>query len=126
MAQDQPKKQHPAAFKPGVSGNPGGRPIGSRNKLQGDFVRELADDFAAHGKQAIIKVREERPQDYIKVIASLMPKEIDVGTKFASLSDDELAAGIAALQSLIATQGIGTGAGLTIEAESVVEVPTVQ
>jgi hypothetical protein len=113
-------------FQPGVSPNPGGKPVGSRNRLQGDFVRQLAEDFAQHGKKAIVRVREDRPSDYLRVIASLMPKEIDVGTKFAALNDDEIAAGIAALQSLIAASGIGEGAKLALPAAAAGNLPTVQ
>jgi hypothetical protein len=29
-----------------------------------------------HGITAIAKVRETRPQDYLKVVASILPKEI--------------------------------------------------
>ncbi len=29
----------------------------------------------AHGEGVIIKVRDERPADYMKVVASLLPKE---------------------------------------------------
>lgn len=113
-------------FKPGVSPNPGGKPVGSRNRLQGDFVRELAEDFAKNGKQAIVDMRTDKPGDYIRVIASLMPKEIDVGTKFAALTDDEIAAGIAALQQLVAAQGIPTGAELTGSTATAGDVQTVQ
>lgn len=111
-------------FAPGASGNPGGKPVGSRNKLQGDFVRALASDFEQHGPEAIVAVRTDDPATYLRVIASLMPKEIDVANKFASLSDDELAAGIAALQALIAAHG--EGVGLTIEATKVIDVQALQ
>lgn len=93
-------------FQPGNRANPGGKPVGSRNRLQGDFVRALAEDFEQHGRTAIARVREDRPADYLRVIASLMPKEIDVGTKFAELNDDEITASIAVLRSLLAAQGI--------------------
>jgi hypothetical protein len=95
-------------FQPGNRANPGGKPVGSRNRLQGDFMRALADDFEAHGRKAIVRVREEHPSDYLRIIAALMPKELDVGTKFAVLNDDEIAAGIAALQSLIAAAATDT------------------
>ena len=80
--------------------NPAGRPKGSRNKLSDAFLQALADDFEAHGKGVVEKVRTERPQDYLKIIASVMPKRMeveDVGPpcRAADLSDDELAAIIA-------------------------------
>jgi hypothetical protein len=39
-------KQRGIPFKPGQSGNPDGRPRGSRNKLGEAFVQALADDFS--------------------------------------------------------------------------------
>ena len=60
-------------------------------------MQALADDFEAHGKGVVEKVRKERPQDYLKIVASVMPKRMeveDVGPprRAADLSDDELAA----------------------------------
>lgn len=54
----------------------GGRPIGARNKLKEKFLEVLHADFNAHGRDAVIRVREEEPGTYLKVIASLLPKEI--------------------------------------------------
>ena len=81
----------------GESSNPAGRPRGSRNKLSDAFLQALADDFEAHGKGVVEKVRTERPQDYLRIVASVMPKRMeveDVGRprRAADLSDDELAA----------------------------------
>ena len=64
------------AWKPGQSGNPAGRPRGSRNKLTEDFFTVLAADFAKHGKKAVETMRSERPQEYVKAIASLQTKEM--------------------------------------------------
>ena len=47
-------------FQPGNRGNPGGKPVGSRNRLQGDFMLALANDFAKEGKRAIVEARETR------------------------------------------------------------------
>jgi hypothetical protein len=94
-------------FKSGAewTGNAKGRPKGSRNKLGEDFISALAADFEEHGVATIAKVREEKPAEYVKVVASLMPKELNVRTNAVEeLSDDELAAAIAVLQSVLATQ----------------------
>ena len=86
-------------FKLGHTGV-GGRPKGSRNKLGEDFIRALHEDFEQHGVNAIVQVREERPQDYIKVIASLLPKEIKL-TDERELTDDELNRRIRDLASVL-------------------------
>jgi hypothetical protein len=94
---DRPQNKHLKPVKPGEVRNPAGRPKGSRNKLSDAFLQALADDFEAHGKGVVEKVRTERPQDYLKIVASVMPKRMeveDVGPvrRAADLSDDELAA----------------------------------
>jgi hypothetical protein len=86
------EQQHANRFKPGQSGNPHGRPRGSRNKLAGEFIDALASDFTDHGKAAIRKVRQEKPDIYIRVVASILPKELDVAlnvsASFEGLRED--------------------------------------
>jgi Family of unknown function (DUF5681) len=79
-------------WKPGQSGNPGGKPVGSRNRLQGDFLRDLADDYATHGRSALVAMRENHPADYIRMIASLLPKQIEAKRVIDEVSDDDLLA----------------------------------
>jgi hypothetical protein len=76
MPETTEPKQVGTQFKPGQSGNPKGRPKGARSKLGEAFLNELLADFGKGGTEAIVKVREERPQDYLKVIASILPKEL--------------------------------------------------
>lgn len=63
-------------FQPGQSGNPNGRPKGSRNKLGEAFLEKLLADFEANGIEAIEACRVNSPETYVRVIASILPKEI--------------------------------------------------
>ncbi len=106
-----PKQRGPGKpFQPGASGNPAGRPKGAKDKLRCDFIKALTDDFAAHGVEAVTIVRQEQPAQYLKVIAAVLPKEIELRTNaLEEMSDDELIAGIAALQRLVAQAEAGAG-----------------
>lgn len=86
-------------FPPGVSGNPGGRAVGTRLKLNGDFLKALSADFDKHGVKAIEAARKEDPVSYVKVIASLLSKQVEQTQPLDDLTDAELAAGIALLRS---------------------------
>ena len=74
------QQRPPHWFPKGVSGNPAGRKPGSRNKLTEDFMAAIAADFAEHGAAAIVRVRDEKPDVYLRVVAELMPRhaELDV------------------------------------------------
>lgn len=78
------------AWKPGQSGNPRGRQKGSRNKLGEAFIDAIYEDFQAHGAGVIGKVRDEKPDQYLKVIASILPKELEVGDRLGALIEEAL------------------------------------
>ena len=69
----------------------GGRVAGSRNKLQHMFVEDLAKDWEVHGAGVIRIVRIEEPASYMRIVASVLPKEFIVSeSELDKMSDDEL------------------------------------
>jgi len=86
-----------------LTGNKGGgRPKGARAKLGEDFLCALQEDFAVNGAQAVEKVRAERPQDYLKIIASLLPRDVNVNINaLDEIGDDELVKRIRDLDAVI-------------------------
>ena len=65
-------------WRPGQSGNPSGRPKGSRNKLSESFLQALADDFEQHGREVVETVRMTRPHEYLKIVAAVLPKQMEI------------------------------------------------
>jgi hypothetical protein len=118
MAEKTPANHlEPFKWAKGQSGNPAGKPKGARTKLGEAFIEALHDDFNEHGIAAIQVVRAEKPDQYLKVIASLMPKEhrLSVNDQFADMTDDELAQRIRQLAETIAPF-LDSGTGCTDEA----------
>lgn len=64
-------------IKPGSALNPNGRPKSSRHKLSENFIQALANDFEKHGIDAIQSVRRSKPGEYLRVISSIVPKQLE-------------------------------------------------
>jgi len=96
-------------FEPGNRANPAGRPKGSRNKLGEAFISAMHDDFVQHGAAVIETVRIEKPDQYLKVVASILPKELNIKTDaFDGISDEQLAALVVAARAAL---GLPEGSG---------------
>jgi hypothetical protein len=79
-------------WRPGESGNPAGRPRGSRNQLSEAVVCAWLRDFRLHGEKTIARVRREHPVAYLKISALLVPREhrVEHVDPVTQLSDETL------------------------------------
>lgn len=93
-------------FEPGKSPNPAGRPKGSRNKLGEQFLSDMYADWQENGVAVIASVRAEKPDVYLKVVASVLPKELNIKvSELDDLSDIDLDQRIAAIAKTIVEAG---------------------
>jgi hypothetical protein len=58
--------------------NGGGRPKGSRNKLGEQFITDLQAEWQKSGATALERMAKNDPSAFVKVVAQLQPKELDV------------------------------------------------
>ena len=90
----------------GQSGNPAGRPRGSRNALSEEVICALLRDFRQHGQKAVARVRQTQPAAYLKILALLVPREhkVEHSNPLKSLSDQQLEAMIQYIETSLAAQ----------------------
>lgn len=74
----------PHRFLPGNT--MGGRPKGSRNKFAEEFIKDFLADWEVAGASAIQACRLEDPAAYIRVAASLVPKEFNITDNESALA----------------------------------------
>lgn len=99
-------------FEPGNSANPAGRPKGARNKLGEQFLSDMYADWQINGTAVIASVRQEKPDVYLKVVASILPKELNIKvSELDDLSDADLDRRIAAIAKTIVEAGNGDPLG---------------
>lgn len=79
-------------FLPGNNGF-GGRPKGSRNKLGEAFLEDMLHAWESRGPEAIEAVINTKPDAFLKVVAMLMPKEMNVNiNQLEQVTDEQLLA----------------------------------
>ena len=86
----------------------GGRAKGARNKLSQAFLEAFAADFEEHGAEVIRIVRMEKPHEYLKTAAYLMPKEFEITeTHLMEIPDHELDSFIEFARQRLAERALG-------------------
>jgi hypothetical protein len=53
-----------------------GRPPGARNRFSGQFLSDLAEAWAEHGKDALNIMAKEEPSKFVVACASLLPRDV--------------------------------------------------
>ena len=61
---------------PGQSGNPNGRPVGSRSAFSAAFCRDLAEVWSDEGREAMLKTAKTNPVTFFAVCARLIGPEV--------------------------------------------------
>jgi hypothetical protein len=89
-----------------------GRPKGARNKLGEEFLQDMLADWTEHGAKVIEDVRKDKPDQYLKVVASVLPKELNVKvSELDELTDDQIAQQLAFISAQLARAGVAVGSG---------------
>lgn len=76
------------------------------------FLAELQASWSRHGAQTIETVRNDRPQDYLRLMASSLAKQAEgKGDAIEAMSDDEIADELRHILGHLAAAGADSGTG---------------
>jgi len=116
-----------ALFTKGNPGKGGGRRKGSRDRIGTALLEAIAKDFEEFGEEAVKIARVEKPVEYLRIVASLLPKEFEiVDSRLHDISDEELDAFIeVARRRVITLKDIGDGTAETADREPAQLLPPV-
>jgi hypothetical protein len=68
----------PTQWQPGQSGNPNGRPVGTRQAFSAGFFRDLAEVWAAEGRGAMLHTAKTQPATFLGIAARLIPQQVQM------------------------------------------------
>jgi hypothetical protein len=83
---------------------PARKPRATRSKktLNDDFLAAVRADFRAHGAGVIAEVRADKPDQYLKIVLSVLPRDFDVTiNQLDGLSDEEIRNRIRSLEAVL-------------------------
>jgi hypothetical protein len=91
MNPDPTEVSRPTQWKPGQSGNLNGRPVGTRQAFSAGFHRDLAEVWAKHGKETMIKTATDQPGVFFATCARLLPADVKltIEQSYAGLSPED-------------------------------------
>ena len=78
----QPDRDEHGRFLTGNIG--GGRKVGSRNKLAGELIEALYDEFCQSGPEVIKKIATTDPTSFLRIVTGLLPREVVVAALHVS------------------------------------------
>src|SRR5215471_6777200 len=92
MALEPTKHVNGRMWPPGVSGNPNGRPVGSRTVFSQRFLKDLAEVWSEEGREAMVKTAKTNPTVFFATCARLIGPEVKltIEQNYAGLSPNEL------------------------------------
>ena len=70
--------KHAGQWKPGQSGNPQGRPLGTRNKFSESFVSDVAAVWQDRGHGILEKMAQDEPARFAELCGRLIPKDVSL------------------------------------------------
>ena len=68
----------PTRWPPGQSGNPAGKPPGTRTAFSQGFIRDFALVWAEEGLDAVRKVAKKSPEAFVAIAARICPNDVQL------------------------------------------------